>query len=115
MANGFVVLREALALCWRHPGLWLTAALMSLPLTVVSAFSGALGRWSLIPHALRAGLLPGLSAMVLGLVQLLVMILTAGVVTVAVAHIVAGHPKSTVAIWRLGLGRIRPAITATLA
>jgi hypothetical protein len=88
---------------------------MSLPLTAVSAASGALGRWSLIPDALRAGLLPGLSAMVLGLVQLLVLFITSGVVTLAVARAVAGRPTSTGAIWRLALGRIRPAITVSLA
>jgi hypothetical protein len=115
MANGFVVLRDTLALCRRHPGLWLTAALMSLPMTVVTAISGPLGRWSLIPAPLRDSWPASLSAVVLAVVQLLVLMISSGVVTLAVARAVAGRPASTGAAWRLGLGRIRPAITASLA
>lgn len=115
MANGFVVLREALALCRRHPGLWLTAGLMSLPMVVVKAISGPLGRWSLIPSTLRDSWPASVSAVVLAVVELMVLIISTGVVTLAVARAVAGRPASTGTAWRQGLGRIRPAITATLA
>jgi hypothetical protein len=115
MANGFVVLREALALCRRHPGLWLTAALMLLPMTVVGAVSGPLGRWSLIPPTLREDWSTSVSTVVLGAVQLLVLIISCGVVALAVARALAGQPTSTRTAWRQGLARIRPAITASLA
>jgi hypothetical protein len=115
MANGFGVLRDALVLCRRHPELWLTAGLMSLPMTVVTAISGPLGQWPLIPAPLRDSWPASLSPVVLAVVQLLVLMISAGVVTLAVARAVAGRPASTSTAWQLGLGRIRPAITASLA
>ena len=98
------MLREALALCRQHAGLWFTAGLMALPMAAVSLASGPLGRWTVIPANLRDGWPSSLSTVVLTVVQLLILVITTGVMTLAVARVVAGRPTATRAAWREGLG-----------